>query len=244
MRVSEMKEGETGIRRWIIWNPGNRLVQIARWLASSVSKDEGRPALTVIARHGEALVACDGYKMHAIQAPPEWPEARYIRPKFIPANGNGPLILEEDPDVSGYPDFSGIYPTREKAVATIGINPVFLRDALNEFIAGQGRTGRYGGPPAVVLRIYGEMPTAMPIELLSANDEGPYVLVMPMHIGGPRGEPPEGFWRPKYQKKEEHADAAPATEAAVEAGEAPTETKEESDLDSVPNASGVETTGD
>lgn len=210
-----MSEAQTEVRRWIIWHPDATLLRIARWLAKAVNR-EGRPILEVIARMGDTLVACDGYRMHAIKAPKEWPNARYVVPRFVPT-GKGPLILEEAVFNTAYPQFDGIFPDSKAAVATIAVNPRLLRDALDEFMAMAGGS-LWGRQQAVIVRLYGDVTSGRPIELMSTGDEGPYVLVMPMHVGDPRAADLD-LWRPTYQE-EPAAPELPAPAKPAGEGEA------------------------
>lgn len=176
-----------------------QLAQALRWTHKAVSRDNSRLVLRYVARIDGALVASDGYRLHAVQADTvldEWPElwapvshTHYgticIAPS-IPAKAG---VLEiADPGVLGdgdpqYPNLATVFPT-EEPVFKIAVNPQYLREALD------GMTGQ------VMLRFYGEF---KPIEVLGiAGDSKAYALVMPMNMR----DVPIDTWRPGKSPKE------------------------------------------
>lgn len=181
-------------RTFTIRHPGQRLVATVRWLQKAVMRDRGRPALQNISRHGSALVACDGFRLHAIEvAPSEWPDARMVFPDYVPSSGAGPLILVEQlPEtIVRYPDFTGVMPN-DAPLMELSVNATLLRDAL------EGMRSLAGAFQPIRLRFYGK---DKPIEILG---DGIYVLLMPTYSdGGDRS------WRPTFEPSSPVPDAVP-----------------------------------
>jgi hypothetical protein len=183
-------------RTWTIRRPGGSLLAIVRWLKTAIA-DDSRVALACVGRHGDALVACDGIRLHSIEAPPEWPDAALVRLDYVPPTVNGPLLLVEEPVGPSvkYPNFDAVLPSGEPE-AEIYVNARVLMEALQGFCS---VTGRWDHP--AYIRFHGK---DKPIEIVGLSG-GPYVLIMPLH----RDERGGKFWRPKFEARAEAPTVVP-----------------------------------
>lgn len=193
-------------RTWTIRTPGGSLLAIVRWLKTALA-DDGRAALGCISRHGDALVACDGVCLHAIEAPPEWPDAALVRLDYVPPSVNGPLLLVEEQASVKYPNFDSVMPQGEPE-AEIYVNARVLMEALQGFCS---VTGRWDHP--AFIRFHGK---DKPIEIVGTSG-GPYVVIMPLHRDSREGK----MWRPKWQGPTPPPEDAAARETILESAPSP-----------------------
>lgn len=158
-----------------------------RWTqkaSAPLSEKKSRPVLTGIRILDGIAVACDGFRLHAIQRPESLEnefEATLVGK--IPA---GKFVAKMEVVEGRYPDYEAVMPDSEPTFE-IAVNAKYLRDAL------QGFDG------AVMLKFWAD---TKPMEILGSDKNGTprYALIMPMFIDKGRAR---GNWRPEISKPAE-----------------------------------------
>jgi|WetSurMetagenome_2_1015567.scaffolds.fasta_scaffold34237_6 hypothetical protein len=86
-----------------------------KFVAKAVSKDDTRKVLTYVCSNGKRLLACDGFRVHAVKM--EFPKGYY---KVIVNNGSK-IILDDatkefEENHPKYPDIKAIWPRKAKTI--------------------------------------------------------------------------------------------------------------------------------
>jgi len=173
--------------------------KLVRWLIKATVK-RGHPALENVSKKDDLVMATDGIRLHAAQAPhcmDDLPDTREGQANYLPDVATKHIVWE--PSAEDFPSLVGILPQGE-LIATIVVNPRYLTEALAGF----------KGDNFVLLSIHIRQPDSdypkTQLVVQSSKGEAKYALIMGMRRRSGANQP----WAPSFEE--------PKTEEATEDG--------------------------